>query len=221
MTNKDYPSWDATLWLKEFEASKRVMGGTRPVRAKVFQSTLEIVNCGGYQTPSGTNIELGKVYNCNALQDNVFCDREISLRNAVRQYATNYKVVNQDCLAYAKSLLDQDGTDDLCVLNMASAKNPGGGVYGGAGAQEEYLFRCSDYYRFLFQYADPASFDCEREYGIPHNPRHSYPLKRNFGGIYSHGVTVFRDTEANGYALLEKPWQVNFVAVAAIISDGI
>ena len=215
MTNKDYPSWDATLWLKEFEASKRVMGGTRPVRAKVFQSTLEIVNCGGYQTPSGTNIELGKVYNCNALQDNVFCDREISLRNAVRQYATNYKVVNQDCLAYAKSLLDQDGIEDLCVLNMASAKNPGGGVYGGAGAQEEYLFRCSDYYRFLFQYADPASFDCEREYGIPHNPRHSYPLKRNFGGIYSHGVTVFRDTEANGYALLEKPWQVNFVAVAA------
>ena len=191
------------------------MGGTRPVRAKVFQSTLEIVNCGGYQTPSGTNIELGKVYNCNALQDNVFCEREISLRNAVRQYATNFKVVNQDCLAYAKSLLDQDGTDDLCALNMASAKNPGGGVYGGAGAQEEYLFRCSDYYRFLFQYADPASFDCEREYGIPHNPRHSYPLKRNFGGIYSHGVTVFRDTEANGYALLEKPWQVNFVAVAA------
>ena len=59
MTNKDFPSWDATLWLKEFEASKRVVGGTRPVRAKVFQSTLEIVNCGGYQTPSGTNIELG------------------------------------------------------------------------------------------------------------------------------------------------------------------
>ena len=56
MTNKDYPSWDATLWLKEFEASKRVVGGTRPVRAKVFQSTLEIVKCGGYQTPSGINI---------------------------------------------------------------------------------------------------------------------------------------------------------------------
>lgn len=123
--------------------------------------------------------------------------------------------VNQDCLAYAKSLQEQDNADDLCVLNMASAKNPGGGVYGGAGAQEEYLFRCSDYYRFLFQYADPASFDCEKVYGIPHNPRHSYPLKRHFGGVYSHGVTIFRDTEANGYALLETPWKVNFVAVAA------
>jgi uncharacterized protein (TIGR02452 family) len=212
---KNYPSWDAKAWLDEFEASKQIPGGTRPVRAKVFQSTLQIVVNGGYRTTSGVNIELDKFYNDKALQDNVFCEREISLKNPQKLFVTNIQVVNQDCLAYAKSLLEQDSADDLCVLNMASAKNPGGGVYGGAGAQEEYLFRCSDYYRFLFQYADPASFDCEKVYGIPHNPRHSYPLKRNFGGVYSHGVTIFRDTEANGYALLETPWKVNFVAVAA------
>ena len=212
---KNYPSWDAKAWLDEFEASKQIPGGTRPVRAKVFQSTLQIVVNGGYRTTSGVNIELEKFYNDKALQDNVFCEREISLKDPQKLFVTNIQVVNQDCLAYAKSLLEQDSADDLCVLNMASAKSPGGGVYGGAGAQEEYLFRCSDYYRFLFQYADPASFDCEKVYGIPHNPRHSYPLKRNFGGVYSHGVTIFRDTEANGYALLETPWKVNFVAVAA------
>ena len=212
---KNYPSWDAKAWLDEFEASKQIPGGTRPVRAKVFQSTLQIVTNGGYRTTSGVNIELDKFYNDKALQDNVFCEREISLKDPQKLFITNIQVVNQDCLAYAKSLLEQDSADDLCVLNMASAKNPGGGVYGGAGAQEEYLFRCSDYYRFLFQYADSASFDCENVYGIPHNPRHSYPLKRNFGGVYSHGVTIFRDTEANGYALLETPWKVNFVAVAA------
>ena len=212
---KNYPSWDAKGWLDEFEASKQIPGGTRPVRAKVFQSTLQIVVNGRYRTTSGVQIELDKFYNDKALQDNVFCEREISLKDPQKIFVTNIQVVNQDCLAYAKSLLDQDSADDLCVLNMASAKNPGGGVYGGAGAQEEYLFRCSDYYRFLFQYADPASFDCEKVYGIPHNPRHSYPLKRNFGGVYSHGVTIFRNTEANGYALLETPWKVNFVAVAA------
>ena len=212
---KNYPSWDAKAWLDEFEASKQIPGGTRPVRAKVFQSTLQIVTTGGYRTNSGVNIEIDKFYNDKALQDNVFCEREISLKNPQKLFVTDIQVVNQDCLAYAKSLLEQDSADDLCVLNMASAKNPGGGVYGGAGAQEEYLFRCSDYYRFLFQYADPASFDCEKVYGIPHNPRHSYPLKRNFGGVYSHGVTIFRGTEANGYALLETPWKVNFVAVAA------
>ena len=212
---KNYPSWDAKGWLDEFEASKQIPGGTRPVRAKVFQSTLQIVVNGRYRTTYGVKIELDKFYNDKALQDNVFCEREISLKDPQKIFVTNIQVVNQDCLAYAKSLLDQDSADDLCVLNMASAKNPGGGVYGGAGAQEEYLFRCSDYYRFLFQYADPASFDCEKVYGIPHNPRHSYPLKRNFGGVYSHGVTIFRNTEANGYALLETPWKVNFVAVAA------
>lgn len=212
---KNYPSWDAKAWLDEFEASKQIPGGTRPVRAKVFQSTLQIVTNGGYQTTTGVNIELDKFYNNKALQDNVFCEREITLKDPQKLFVTNTQVVNQDCLAYAKSLLEQDSADDLCVLNMASAKNPGGGVYGGAGAQEEYLFRCSDYYRFLFQYADPASFDCEKVYGISHNPRHSYPLKRNFGGVYSHGVTIFRNTEANGYALLETPWKVNFVAVAA------
>ena len=212
---KNYPSWDAKGWLDEFEASKQIPGGTRPVRAKVFQSTLQIVVNGRYRTTSGVKIELDKFYNDKALQDNVFCEREISLKDPQKIFVTNIQVVNQDCLAYAKSLLDQDSADDLCVLNMASAKNPGGGVYGGAGAQEEYLFRCSDYYRFLFQYADPASFDCEKVYGIPHNPRHSYPLKRNFGGVYSHSVTIFRNTEANGYALLETPWKVNFVAVAA------
>ena len=212
---KNYPSWDAKAWLDEFEASKQIPGGTRPVRAKVFQSTLQIVTNGGYQTTTGVNIELDKFYNNKALQDNVFCEREITLKDPQKLFGTNTPVVNQGCLADAKSLQEQDNADDLCVLNMASAKNPGGGVYGGAGAQEEYLFRCSDYYRFLFQYADPASFDCEKVYGIPHNPRHSYPLKRHFGGVYSHAVTIFRDTEANGYALLETPWKVNFVAVAA------
>lgn len=216
MTTDNYPSWDAKAWLDEFEPSKKVQGGTRPVRAKVFQSTLEIVTKGGYKAPSGITIRFDNLHNGKTLRDNVFCEKEISLRNVEHKYTTEYKVVNQDCLAYAKTLYDQDYTDDLCVLNMASPKNPGGGVYGGAGAQEEYLFRCSDYFRFLFQYADPAMFDCEKEYGIPHNPHHSYPLKRNYGGVYSHGVTVFRDTEANGYALLDNPWQVNFVAVAAI-----
>ena len=77
---KNYPSWDAKACLDEFEASKQIPGGTRPVRAKVFQSTLQIVVNGGYRTTSGVNIELDKFYNDKALKDNVFCEREISLK---------------------------------------------------------------------------------------------------------------------------------------------
>ena len=106
MTKENYPSWDAKVWLNEFEASKSIQGGTRPVRAKVFQSTLEIVKCGGYETPSGIIVRFDNLHNGKTLQENVFCEKEISLRNVERKYDTEFKVVNQDCLAYANTLLD-------------------------------------------------------------------------------------------------------------------
>ena len=104
----------------------------------------------------------------------------------------------------------KSGVKDVCVLNLASYRNPGGGVSTGAGAQEEYLFRCSDYFRSLYQYVDYAS-----TYGVARNPNHSYPLQDPFGVVFSRGVTIFRDTESNGYRLIDEPWQVNFIAVAA------
>ena len=126
-----------------------------------------------------------------------------------RYEKTEFKVLAQDCLAVAKTFVEQnDGK--VAVLNMANRKNPGGGVYGGAGAQEEYCFRCSDYFRSLYQFVDYGI-----EYGVEHSHK-SYPMDRNHGGIYSPNVTVFRGTEEEGYPFIEKPWQVNFIAVAGI-----
>ncbi len=47
------------------------------------------------------------------------------------------------------------------------------------------------------------------------NQQFHYPLDRNFGGVFSRNITIFRDTEANGYVLLDTPWHANFIAVAA------
>lgn len=85
MTTDNYPSWDAKAWLAEFEPSKMVQGGTRPVRAKVFQSTLEIVNKGGYMAPSGIIVRFDNLHNGKTLQDNVFCEKEITLKNVERK----------------------------------------------------------------------------------------------------------------------------------------
>ena len=52
-------------------------------------------------------------------------------------------------------------------------------------------------------------------YGVARSPQ-SYPLNRDYGGVFSPNVTVFRNTEETGYALLEKPWKVNMIAVGAI-----
>ena len=52
---------------------------------------------------------------------------------------TIVEVQNIDCL-YAGTQLKEQGYNPA-VLNMASRRNPGGGVVTGAGAQEETLFR--------------------------------------------------------------------------------
>lgn len=206
-------TWDAGAWCAYFEERKN-QGDTRGPRRQVYASTLMLVKRGRYHTASGGLVELGRIINPQAQADNVFVDHEITLRPSLERNSGEVRiaVVNDDCLALARRLHATDPTDDICVLNMASSRNPGGGVWGGAGAQEEYLFRCTDYYRFLYQYAN--HFD-PQVYHVQRNAHHRYPLDPLYGGIYSHGVTVFRDTEANGYALLDSPVRLNFVAVAA------
>lgn len=209
--NGQVEGWNAQDWLNRFEIAKRLRD-THSARAEVFQCNVRLVEAGTYVSENRKLVGLSNYLNPNNISDNIFYDREMQLQPQTAKYNTKYEVAEQDCLAYAHQLLQSDPTDDLAILNMASASNPGGGVYSGAGAQEEYLFRCTDYYRFLFQYA--ISFDC-RSYGIAPNPQHRYPLDRNFGGVYTHGVTIFRDTEAKGYPLIDKPWHANFIAVAA------
>lgn len=155
-------TWDAGAWRAYFEERKK-QGDTRGPRRQVYASTLMLVKRGRYHIASGGSVDLGRIVNPQAQADNVFVDREITLRTSLERNSGEVRiaVVNDDCLALARRLHATDPTDDICVLNMANSHRPGGGVWGGAGAQEEYLFRCTDYYRFLYQYAnnfDPQAY---------------------------------------------------------------
>ena len=121
---------------------------------------------------------------------------------------TIVKVENMDCLLAAEKLLEEGYHP--AVLNMASRQNPGGGVQTGAGAQEENLFRRTNLFQSLYQFAPYAS-----NFGL-HKSKYQYPLDRNFGGIYTPHAIVFRGTEQDGYPLLDKPFQMSFIAVAGI-----
>ncbi len=214
-TNDDsIPSWNDAKWESAFAEAirKKDFYRIRSLRQQVFMSTLEIVKVGKYRCSDGGIVLLDLEENIDALT--VFYSEEIPAVQYLKPVGchktslVSSTAVNDDCLSFARKISESE--DSVCVLNMASRKNPGGGVINGAGAQEEYLFRCSDYFRSLYQYVPYAS-----QYGIRQSNM-SYPLDKDFGGIFTPRVTIFRDTEENGYRLLHEPWKTNMIAVAGM-----
>ena len=204
-----YPEWNTTEWLGKFNSAMHPVNhhALKQLRQMVYYNTLNIVRAGGYRTEDGTVVSLP--LDDEIIKNTRFYHREIPQKEPSTRFAMEISVVQQDSLSCARQLLQQ-GEREVCVLNMASRSNPGGGALVGSGAQEEYLFRCSNYFRSLYQYVDFADL-----YDIPRS-KYSYPLDRNFGGIFTPNATVFRDLESKGYKLLNEPFKVNFIAAAAI-----
>lgn len=197
-------AWDAHAWVQE---RKKRFAYFRELRRKVFAATIE-ASVTGYYMLGDKRIELQSASDI-ASGTKMYCDELVP--KPMQSYAdVKAEVVNGDCLAVAKTLVDAK-IGKVAVLNMASRTSPGGGVISGAGAQEEYLFRCSDYYKSLYQFVDYGS-----QYDVERSEEYSYPMDRDFGGCYSPNVTIFRGVEEEGYPFLANPWQVNFIAVAAL-----
>ncbi len=188
----------------------------KEMRAKLFENTVALVNQGGYVTENGTEYKFPD--DSDMMRNTTFYIHEFRLPDTAPSNAhTIVEVQNIDCL-YAGVQLKKEGYNPA-VLNMASRSHPGGGVITGARAQEETLFRRTNLFRSLFQFASFAS-----RYGI-RKSRCQYPLDRNFGGIYTPDAIYFRENEKNGYALLDNPVALSFITVAgmnrpALTPDG-
>ena len=179
----------------------------KELRAKEFRNTVEIVNQGHYVTENGTDYIFPD--DSDMMRKTAFYEQEIHLPSRTLGHEpTIVEVQNIDCL-YVGVELKVQGYNPA-VLNMASRRNPGGGVATGAGAQEETLFRRTNLFRSLYQFA-PYS----EQYGIKRS-RYQYPLDRNFGGIYTSDAIYFRECEQKGYALLDNPVSLSFITVAGM-----
>jgi len=96
----------------------------------------------------------------------------------------------------------------ICVLNFASATNPGGGVKWGSTAQEECLCRCSTLYANLTD--DKLWKPFYEAHRKENNPLY------NDDCIYSPDVIVFKtDTRSPELLYIEDWWWVNVITCAA------
>ena len=208
--------WNSEQWKEQFERlstqrnakqKEEVRFLLRSMRVDVFKHTVFLVQQGYYFNEEQKKINFPDA--STMMAGTKFYDSPQTVHHIPTiSSETIVKVENIDCLLAAENLLNEGYHP--AVLNMASRQNPGGGVQNGAGAQEENLFRRSNLFQSLYQFAPFAS-----NFGL-HKSKHQYPLDRNFGGIYTPHATVFRGTEQDGYPLLDTPYQMSFIAVAGI-----
>lgn len=181
--------------------------------AEVFKETTAIIKAGCYTAPSGKRVEL----DMQAMIDGGRCyHKDLGLVEAPKvEGGTQVVVEKGDCLQIAQGWVKKGYNPAL--LNFASGGHPGGGVAGGARAQEETICRRSTLSRSIF------SFDASyaRCYGYEHREGNNYPITRSldFSAIYSPQVTVFREAGPD-YTLMDEPFQIGVITNAALNMNG-
>ena len=179
----------------------------KELRAKEYRNTVELVNNGYYFTEEGEKVifeNIDKMVSGTRFYTKEFYVNHISTIVG----RTTIEVINSDCLEEGIKLLDAGYTP--AILNMASRQNPGGGVTKCAGTQEETIFRRTNIFRSLYQFTSYAG-----QYGV-HKSAYQYPMDRNYGGIYTPCVTIFREGEKTGYKLMKRPREIAFISVAGM-----
>ena len=118
--------------------------------------------------------------------------------SAVSRFDTSAQIVVSKKRTFEAASAYVGKGDKVCVLNFASASNPGGGVENGAGAQEECLCRVSTLYFTL-----DTDENWKRFY-TPH--RKSRDPIHNDDILYTSGVVVFKTDTAPPARMAESEW---------------
>ena len=210
--------WNSQIWLSGWWKASVSRGGDakRALLAKVFTHNLDIFRDGAYRTETDRVVTLP--VSGAFVDDSEMFSAPIKLKNdtkGVRPQWYHFDVLNQDCILATRDLVEQGYNPAL--LNMASLYHPGGGVLQGSSAQEEDLCRRSTLAISLYQFSLPGGRygDLADMVGVKRRAER-YPMDNTYGGIYSPGITFFRATKDEGYALLDNPFRAAVISVASL-----
>lgn len=121
------------------------------------------------------------------------CCTSLDVKSIVPRFEKDAEitVVNADTFLVCQDLVECKQGYSVCALNMASSYHPGGGWEKGSMAQEEELFRRSNYFMTL--------------------KTHFYPLKPG-SVVYSPLISIIKDED---YEDLRRPIPIAMIAAAA------
>ena len=175
---------------------------------EVYQDTVKIINEKEYDNSNGNTVIIEREKEMVSGTKFYYSKINIDYNKLDRYKDAIVQVVNNDCLYEAKRLVDMGMKP--AVLNMASFSMPGGGVINGSSAQEEEIFRRTNLFKSLYQFHNIGD-----KFGVEQR-KERYPLDYNYGGIYTPSVTVFKGGRDVNYPLLDKPFMIDVISVAAV-----
>lgn len=178
----------------------------RQGRVEIAQETLRILQSTEYRMADGARIELGPQLEAAIGGTTLYLEsEEIGPVLENPNYQVRIDVRGETTLAAGKRLFDSIDTskgERLCILNFASAKNPGGGFQTGAVAQEESLALASGLYACLQIHNDDLYEPNRRN---PKDGLYSHSM------LYSPQVPFFR----NDAGALCLPWCASVITAPA------
>lgn len=170
--------------------------GRREINAAIFQDTAEFVK--------GNEQLWDSITQTRKSQKMIPAEEKIVEQGMDKEQEARIIVSGKRTLEAASAYRDKR----ICILNFASATNPGGGVVRGSSAQEESLCRCSTLYFCL------DTPEVMRDFYEPHRKAHN-PLYNN-DILYSPDVYVIKTDTSAPKRMPEKEWyQVNVITCAA------
>lgn len=174
------------------------MKDKRPIKIEIFEDTMERCR---------TSPRLHDAIETSTMAQEVILERQrLSRYVNAKPFPATILVSEKRSLEAAYPYAKRD--KKVCVLNFASATNPGGGVAKGSSTQEESICRCTTLYPCI------NNDEAWEKFYLPHRNAKD-PLYNN-DCIYTPDVCVLKSDIALPRLLPERDWwHVNIISCAA------